>query len=114
MKSIISSLAVVLLVSAVTPAALADTMGQGMRMDMQAHGDAQQLSEGTVKKVNAGAGWITIAHGPLVNLGMGPMTMTFDVRDKALLKGVKAADKVRFRAEQSGEALIVTQLKIIR
>ena len=97
------------------PATFADNaMGQNgnMRMDTQGHGDAHPLSEGTVKKLSA-SGKITITHGPLANLGMPPMTMSFGVKDKALLKGVKPGDKVRFRAEQSGDALIVTQLTVI-
>jgi Cu(I)/Ag(I) efflux system protein CusF len=65
-----------------------------------------------VKKVKAN-GMITIAHGPLANLGMPPMTMTFGVKDKALLKGVKPGDKVRFLPEQSGGSLIVTRLTVI-
>ncbi len=82
-------------------------------MDMRDHGDAQPLSEGTVKKVNA-SGRITIVHGPLANLGMPAMTMTFGVKDKALLRGIKPGDRVRFRAEQAANGLIVTRLIVIR
>jgi Cu/Ag efflux protein CusF len=98
-----------------TSAALADNLGQNedMRMDMRNHGDAQPLSEGTVKKVNA-SGKITIVHGPLANLGMPPMTMTFGVKDTALLRGIKPGDRVRFRAEQAADGLIVTRLIVIR
>jgi Cu/Ag efflux protein CusF len=41
------------------------------------------------------------------------MTMTFVVRDKASPNGIKARDKVRFRAERSGDALVITKLKAI-
>ena len=78
---------------------------------IKASADTQSLSEGVVKKVDAAAGKITIAHGPLENLNMPPMTMGFEVKDKAALKGIKAGDKVRFRAEQIGDRLVVTTLK---
>jgi Cu/Ag efflux protein CusF len=45
------------------------------------------------------SGNIAITHGPLLNLGMPAMTVTFVVQDRALLKGVKTGDRVRFRAE---------------
>ena len=68
-------------------------------------------SEGTVKKIDKAAGKITIKHGPLANLGMPPMTMAFAVGDPAMLDKVKADDKVRFTAEQLGDALTVTELE---
>ena len=69
------------------------------------------LSEGTVKKVDKATGKITIKHGPLANLGMPPMTMAFAVGDPAMLDKVKAGDKVRFTADQVGDALTVTELE---
>jgi Cu/Ag efflux protein CusF len=64
---------------------------------------------GTVEKVDAGAGKITIDHGPIPNLNMDSMTMVFRVQDPALLKGVKAGDKVRFQADRvNGQISVVT------
>ena len=68
-------------------------------------------SEGTVKKVDKAAGKITIKHGPLANLGMPPMTMAFRVSDPAMLEKVKAGEKIRFTADQVGDALTVTTLE---
>ena len=54
---------------------------------------ASQLApmvSGTVEKVDAGAGKVTIDHGPIPNLNMDAMTMVFRVQDPALLQGVKA------------------------
>lgn len=115
MKSIIPVFSAFCIGFVIAPAVLADdTMGQSghAHRDMQGQGDAHQMSEGTVKKVKA-SGKITIVHGPLANLNMPPMTMTFAVKNKALLKGVKPGDKVRFRAEQSGDSLVVTRLIVI-
>jgi Cu(I)/Ag(I) efflux system periplasmic protein CusF len=57
------------------------------------------LSEGTVKKIDKATHRIMLAHGPIANLGMPPMTMMFKVKDAALLQKVKDGDKVRFRVE---------------
>lgn len=75
---------------------------------------AAALSEGTVKKVDKAAGKLTIAHGPLDNLGMPPMTMVFRVSDAAMVDRVRAEDKVRFRVEKVGGVHTVTVLEPAR
>lgn len=50
---------------------------------------------GTVSAVDAGAGTVTIAHGPMPEFGWSAMTMTF-VADPALLAGVTEGDAVAF------------------
>jgi Cu/Ag efflux protein CusF len=72
---------------------------------------AQDLADGEVRRVDKAAGKLTLRHGAIKNLDMPPMTMVFQVRDKALLEGVKAGDKVRFRAESDKGAYIVTDLR---
>jgi Cu(I)/Ag(I) efflux system protein CusF len=42
---------------------------------------------------------------------MPGMTMVFQVKDLAMLDNVKAGDRVLFRAEKSGGALVVTDLQ---
>ncbi|MGQ0750230.1 MAG: copper-binding protein [Betaproteobacteria bacterium] len=69
-----------------------------------------ELSDGEVRKVDKDAKKITIRHGPLKNLDMPPMTMVFQVKDAAMLEQVKAGDKVRFSAEKTGGAYIVTTI----
>ena len=66
------------------------------------------LSEAEVRKVDARTGKITLKHGEIRNLDMPPMTMVFTARDKALLKNVKAGDKVRFAADKdaAGEYIV--------
>ncbi|HVJ60148.1 MAG TPA: copper-binding protein [Burkholderiaceae bacterium] len=69
---------------------------------------------GEVRKVDKDAGKITLKHGPIKadNLEMDPMTMVFQVRDKSLLDGIKAGDKVRFRVvSEEGGRMTVTEIK---
>ena len=59
------------------------------------------LIEGQITKVDQSAGKITIRHGPIKKLGMDEgMTMVFKAQDPAMLKAVKAGDKVKFDADQ--------------
>jgi len=66
---------------------------------------------GTIEKVDAGAGKVTIDHGPIPNLDMESMTMVFRAQDPSLLKGLKAGDKVRFTADRVNGQISVTSIK---
>ena len=66
---------------------------------------------GTVEKVDTAQGKITIDHGPIQNLNMEPMTMVFRAQDPALLKGLKAGDKVQFTADRVSGQISVTSIK---
>ncbi|MBS0511940.1 MAG: copper-binding protein [Proteobacteria bacterium] len=72
---------------------------------------AAATSEGTVKKVDKAAGRLTIAHGPLKNLDMPPMTMAFRVSDASLMDKVKVGDRIRFVAENADGTLTVKALE---
>lgn len=72
---------------------------------------ADGLSEGTVKKIDAPTQRVMLAHGPIANLNMPPMTMMFKVKDAAMLKQVKEGDKVRFRAEEVGGEYTVVRIE---
>ncbi|AWL91190.1 MULTISPECIES: copper-binding protein [Bradyrhizobium] len=66
---------------------------------------------GEVKKVDEGAGKITLKHGPAKSLGMeDPMTMVYRVKDAAMLKQVKVGDKVTFEAEEAASGYTVTKI----
>jgi len=56
---------------------------------------------GLVTKVDESAGKITIKHGPIkkFDMDMG-MTMVFRANDPAMLKAVKAGDKVKFEPDR--------------
>ena len=53
-------------------------------------------SRGTIKRIDANAGELTIEHGPFETLGMPGMTMGFPVKDKAMLSQVQAGTRVEF------------------
>ena len=72
---------------------------------------AQGLTEGEVRKVDKDAGKITLKHGEIKNLDMPPMTMVFQVADRAMLDKVKPGDKVQFGAAKQGGKLTVTEIK---
>ncbi len=70
------------------------------------------MVDGQVTKVDASAGKLTIKHGPLKKLGMDEgMTMVFRAQDPAMLKAVKAGDKVRFDAEKINGQFTVTAIE---
>jgi uncharacterized cupredoxin-like copper-binding protein len=71
------------------------------------------MTEGEVRKVDLVTKKIMLKHGEIKNLGMGAMTMVFQVNDPALLSQVQAGDKVRFRAEQIKGAFVVISIEKI-
>ncbi|MBI5262118.1 MAG: copper-binding protein [Bradyrhizobium sp.] len=71
--------------------------------------------DGEVKKIDEGAGKITLRHGPAKSLGMEePMTMVYRVKEPGMLKQVKVGDKVTFEAEQAASGYTVTRLQKAR
>ncbi|QAU48934.1 RND transporter [Bradyrhizobium guangzhouense] len=88
-------------------AALALTLG----LTMGALAQAATIS-GEVKKIDEGAGKITLKHGAAKSLGMDePMTMVYRVKDPGMLKQVKVGDKVTFEAEEAASGYTVTRLQ---
>lgn len=70
---------------------------------------------GKVKKIDEGAGKITLKQGPAKSLGMDePMTMVYRVKDPAMLKQVKVGDKVTFEAEEAASGYTVTKIERAR
>ncbi|MEC5213880.1 Cu(I)/Ag(I) efflux system protein CusF [Polaromonas sp. CG_9.5] len=69
------------------------------------------MAQGEIRKVDMDNKKITIKHGEIKNLDMPGMTMVFQVKDPVLLEKTKVGDKVLFKAEKSGGALVVTDIK---
>lgn len=94
------------------PSAFAQMHNHGMQPTAQgAASSASMMSEGEVRKVDKENGKITLRHGELKNLQMPPMTMVFQVKDKAMLDKVKTGDKVRFAADNVDGQLTVTAIE---
>jgi len=89
---------------------------EGMQMDkMPAKpASATALSDGEVRAVDKENKSITLKHGRIKSstVEMGPMTMQFAVKDKALLSNVKVGDKVKFTVENIDGSPTVTVLSI--
>jgi Cu(I)/Ag(I) efflux system periplasmic protein CusF len=75
--------------------------------------DAQSaMADGEVTKVDEPAGKITIKHGPIKKLNMDEgMTMVFKAADPAMLKQVKAGDKIKFDADNVNGQFTVTKIE---
>jgi Cu(I)/Ag(I) efflux system protein CusF len=71
---------------------------------------AAGMTDGEVKKIDKDNKKITLKHAEIRNLDMPPMTMVFTVKDATILDKVQAGDKVRFKAENAGGTLIVTEI----
>ena len=73
------------------------------------------LVDGQVTKIDAAAGKITIKHGPLKKFGMDEgMTMMFRVAEPAMLKSVKAGDRIKFTPERVNDYFTVTKIEKIK
>ena len=72
------------------------------------------MTTGVVKKVDKGAGKVTIRHGPIGNLGMPQMTMVFRVKDPAMLDRLKEGDEIRFVAEKVDGAITVIRFEPVK
>jgi Cu/Ag efflux protein CusF len=71
-----------------------------------------ELVDGTVTKIDAPAGKMTIRHGPMKKFDMDDgMTMVFRVADPAMLKSVKAGDKIKFEADRVNGQFTVMRIQ---
>jgi Cu(I)/Ag(I) efflux system protein CusF len=75
-------------------------------------GSAQMadMTDGEVRKIDKENKKITLKHGEIKSLQMPGMTMVFQVKDAAMLDSVKQGDKVMFKAERAGGAMVVTEM----
>jgi len=71
------------------------------------------MVKGEVKKIDEGAGKITLKHGPIKSLDMDEdgMTMVFRVQDPAMFKQVKVGDKVQFEAERATAGITIMKMQ---
>lgn len=70
---------------------------------------------GQVIDVDQSAGEVTIRHGPMRKLGMDHgMTMVFHAQDAAMLKRVKAGDRIKFEAQDINGDYSVTRIEKVK
>ncbi|HEY9038146.1 MAG TPA: copper-binding protein [Roseovarius sp.] len=77
--------------------------------DQMAQADVDYTT-GTIKKIDAKAGKVTIIHGPLVALDMPAMTMVFRA-DEATIASMSEGQEIEFVADRVNGKLTVTQVK---
>lgn len=76
-----------------------------------AHAQAESYI-GVVTKIDASAGKITIRHGAMPKFDLhDPHTMVFRASDPAMLKQVKAGDKVKFEADRVNGQFTVIKIE---
>jgi Cu/Ag efflux protein CusF len=75
--------------------------------------DSRATVNGVVIEVDQAAGTVTLDHDEIPNLQMAPMIMAWTVKDRAMLKGLKPGDKVKFGADEvNGEPKVVEIEKV--
>jgi Cu(I)/Ag(I) efflux system protein CusF len=72
---------------------------------------AVHQASGKVTKIDPAAGRVTIAHGPVASLKWPPMTMAFEVKDKALFDKLQQGANIEFSFVQSDRKHVVTAVK---
>ena len=75
---------------------------------------AADMTEGEVRKIDKASAKITLKHAEIKSLDMPPMTMVFNVKDKAVLVSVQPGDKVKFKAVNEAGKFTVTDLQVVR
>jgi Cu(I)/Ag(I) efflux system periplasmic protein CusF len=69
------------------------------------------MATGTVKKVDAKSGVVTLAHDPVKSMNWPAMTMGFQVKDKMLFDKLGIGKKVDFEFVQGTKGYVVTSVK---
>lgn len=113
-KSALPSLILALLVPAM--AALAQTKtddmkGMGMAKKPTATAPMVYKAVGTITKVDAKTGVVTLAHEPIKSLNWPSMTMGFKVKDKMLMDKLTDGKKVQFEFIQKDKDYVITGVK---
>ncbi|WP_082730619.1 MULTISPECIES: copper-binding protein [Sphingomonas] len=78
----------------------------GMNMSSEAK---SSHGSGTVTKIDADSGEVTLQHGPVTELGWPAMTMTFSGKP-GTMDGLKVGDKVDFAFDWDGKTGRLTSI----
>lgn len=85
-------------------------MDQGA-MSKEGKKQTTHTATGVVKKVDPKENTVTMDHDPVKSLGWPAMTMTFKVKDKALLDKLAVEKKADVQFVQQGKDYVVTSVK---
>ena len=66
---------------------------------------------GVVQDVDPQGGMVTIRHGPLPELNMLAMTMSYAVKDRSQIGDLKVDQEVEFQVLLSGGDYLITDIK---
>jgi Cu/Ag efflux protein CusF len=112
MKTFRSIVSIALL--AATSASIAQTAAPAQGAAPKPSQAMTDMVAGEVRKVDKDARKITLRHGEIKQLDMPPMSMVFQVKDPAMLDKVKTGDKVKFKAENAGGAMTLTEIETVQ
>ncbi|MEZ5739874.1 MAG: copper-binding protein [Burkholderiaceae bacterium] len=73
-----------------------------------AMGQSVTMTDGEIRRIDKGAGKLTIKHGEIKHMDMPPMTMVFEVADKQMMDGLKKGEKIRFAVEDRDGRMVIT------
>lgn len=106
-------LLIMLLTAAGTGSAFAHHESGGHPVPAQAPAASQKTGKGTglIQQIDREKGAVTIKHGPLQGLNMPGMTMSFLVKDKAMLASLQPLQKVDFDLTYDGKQYLITNIK---
>lgn len=88
--------------------AMAQTTMDHSKMGMAA---TPGMTDGEIRKIDKETGKITIKHGEIKHMDMPPMSMVFNVKDKAMLDKVQVGEKIQFIVVQDAGKMVVTDIK---
>ena len=99
------------------PALAQMTMDHGkMGMEQGKMGTAATpgMTDGEIRKIDKENGKVTIKHGEIKHMDMPPMSMVFNVKDKAMLDKVQVGEKIQFIVIQDAGKMVVTDIKAMK
>ena len=88
-----------------------DMKGMDMAKKSAATAPVVHKAMGTVKKMDAKGGVVTLAHEPIKSLNWPSMTMGFKVKDKMLMDKLTDGKKVEFEFTQDDKYYVITGVK---
>ncbi|PKO65817.1 MAG: copper-binding protein [Betaproteobacteria bacterium HGW-Betaproteobacteria-16] len=69
------------------------------------------MTDGEIRKIDKANSKITIKHGEIKHMDMPPMSMVFNVKDKAILDKVQVGEKIQFVVIQDAGKMVITDIR---